>query len=143
MANTKSAAKRARQTETRTLDNSRAGTQVKSAKRKLRDLIKAGDKAGAAEAYKQVSSVLDRAAKRGVRRQCEPQQEPPAQGAQGPRRLIESTLNFRARIARFAPFLLEDSKARETTNSHELNTNGSVARHRCARLGSQFVSNLC
>jgi small subunit ribosomal protein S20 len=66
MANTKSAAKRARQSKHRTLNNSRAGTQVKSAKRKLRDLIKAGDKAGAAEAYKQVSSVLDRAAKRGV-----------------------------------------------------------------------------
>ena len=66
MANTKSAAKRARQSKQRTLNNSRAGTQVKSAKRKLRDLIKAGDKAGAAEAYKQVSSVLDRAAKRGV-----------------------------------------------------------------------------
>jgi small subunit ribosomal protein S20 len=66
MANTKSAAKRARQTKHRTLNNSRAGTQVKSAKRKLRDLIKAGDKAGAAQAYKEVSSVLDRAAKRGV-----------------------------------------------------------------------------
>ena len=66
MANTKSAAKRARQSKHRTLNNSRAGTQVESAKRKLRDLIKAGDKAGAAEAYKQVSSVLDRAAKRGV-----------------------------------------------------------------------------
>ena len=45
MANTKSAAKRARQTKHRTLNNSRTGTQVKSAKRKLRDLIKAGDKA--------------------------------------------------------------------------------------------------
>lgn len=66
MANTKSAAKRARQTKRRTLNNSRASTQVKSAKRRFRDLLKAGDKAGAAEAYKQVSSVLDRAAKRGV-----------------------------------------------------------------------------
>ena len=66
MANTKSAAKRARQIKRRSLNNSRAGSQVKSAKRKLRDLIKAGDKAGAAEAYKEVSSVLDRAAKRGV-----------------------------------------------------------------------------
>ncbi len=66
MANTKSAAKRARQIKRRSLNNSRAGSQVKSAKRKLRDLIKAGDKTGAAEAYKEVSSVLDRAAKRGV-----------------------------------------------------------------------------
>ena len=66
MANTKSAAKRARQIKTRTLNNSRVGSQVKTAKRKLRDLIKSGDKAGAAEAYKEVTSVLDRAAKRGV-----------------------------------------------------------------------------
>lgn len=66
MANTKSAAKRARQIKRRSLNNSRVGSQVKTAKRKLRDLIKSGDKAGAAEAYKQVSSVLDRAAKRGV-----------------------------------------------------------------------------
>ncbi len=66
MANTKSAAKRARQIKTRTLNNSRVGSQVKTAKRKLRDLIQSGDKAGAAEAYKEVSSVLDRAAKRGV-----------------------------------------------------------------------------
>ena len=66
MANTKSAAKRARQIKRRTLNNSRAGSQVKSAKRKLRDLIKAGDTAGAAAAYREVSSVLDRAAKRGV-----------------------------------------------------------------------------
>ena len=66
MANTKSAAKRARQIIGRTLNNSRVGSQVKTAKRKLRDLINSGDKAGAAEAYKQVSSMLDRAAKRGV-----------------------------------------------------------------------------
>ncbi len=66
MANTKSAAKRARQTPRRTLVNSRVDSRVKTAKRKLRDLIQAGDVAGAAEAYKAAISTLDKAAKRGV-----------------------------------------------------------------------------
>ncbi len=66
MANTKSAAKRARQTKRRTLVNSRVTTQVKNTKRKLRDLVKAGDKTAAAEAYKVAVSAIDKAAKRGV-----------------------------------------------------------------------------
>ena len=56
MANTKSAAKRARQSKHRTLNNSRAGTQVKSAKRKLRDLIKAGDIRQFAQSFDRITA---------------------------------------------------------------------------------------
>lgn len=66
MANTKSAAKRARQTKRRTLANSRVKSQVKTAKRKLRDLVEAGDKANAATSYKSTISAIDKAVKRGV-----------------------------------------------------------------------------
>ncbi|MBS0660259.1 MAG: 30S ribosomal protein S20 [Verrucomicrobia bacterium] len=66
MANTKSAAKRARQTKRRTLANSQVKSRVKTAKRKLRDLIAEGDQANAATSYRETISAIDRAVKRGV-----------------------------------------------------------------------------
>jgi len=66
MANTKSAAKRARQTKRRTLANSQVKSRVKTAKRKLRDLIADGDKAQAATSYRETISAIDKAVKRGV-----------------------------------------------------------------------------
>ena len=66
MANTKSAAKRARQTKGRTLANSKVKSQVKTGKRKLRDLVAAGDKTAAAASYPATISAIDKAVKRGV-----------------------------------------------------------------------------
>jgi len=61
MANTKSAAKRARQTERRTIQNRRVLSSVKSALKKVRAEIGAGNKI----ATRDVVSALDRAAKSG------------------------------------------------------------------------------
>lgn len=65
MANTKSAAKRARQTGRRTLHNKRALTNVKSQVKDLRKKIGSKDKTAAQTAFKSVVSSLDRAAKTG------------------------------------------------------------------------------
>ena len=65
MANTKSAAKRARQTGRRTLQNRRALTNVKNQVRQVRADIGAKTKDAAKTAYKEVVSTLDRAAKTG------------------------------------------------------------------------------
>lgn len=66
MANTKSAAKRARQTKRRTLANSQVKSRVKTSKRKLRDLVAEGDQTKAAATYKETISAIDKAVKRGV-----------------------------------------------------------------------------
>ncbi|HET6409228.1 MAG TPA: 30S ribosomal protein S20 [Chthoniobacteraceae bacterium] len=65
MANTKSAAKRARQTVRRTAANRRVMRAVKSTMKKAREALTAGDKAGAAELSRKATSVLDKAAKSG------------------------------------------------------------------------------
>jgi len=65
MANTKSAAKRARQTTRRTLHNRRALTGVKNEVKQVRADIAAKNKDAAKAGYKTVIASLDRAAKNG------------------------------------------------------------------------------
>ena len=65
MANTKSAAKRARQTGTRTLTNRRALTAVKSSLKEVRTAIKSGKKADAQTLAKSFTSKADKAVKTG------------------------------------------------------------------------------
>jgi len=65
MANTKSAAKRARQTIRRTAANRRVKNKVKNAMKAVRDAVKGGDKSKASEVVVKAQSVLDKAAKTG------------------------------------------------------------------------------
>lgn len=65
MANTKSAAKRARQTIRRTAVNRRVKGHVKTALKYAAEAIKAGDKAKAASATIRAQATLDKAAKTG------------------------------------------------------------------------------
>ena len=65
MANTKSAAKRARQTGRRTLTNRRAITAVKSSLKDARAAIKAGTKPEAQVCAKTFVSNVDKAVKTG------------------------------------------------------------------------------
>ncbi len=65
MANTKSAAKRARQTITRTTTNRRSTSTVKSNLKKVRSAIEGGKKDEATEAAKQFLSSMDKAVKAG------------------------------------------------------------------------------
>ena len=65
MANTKSAAKRARQTTRRTLTNRRALTAVKNQLKSMRETLKGTDKAKAAAAAAQFVSSIDKAVKNG------------------------------------------------------------------------------
>jgi len=65
MANTPSAAKSARQTVTRTLQNKRVLTGLKSHVRKVRAAFAAKDKALAAAEVKTLASLADKAAKTG------------------------------------------------------------------------------
>lgn len=65
MANTKSAAKRARQTGRRTLANSRVLTAVKTQLKKVRSAIQSGKKDEARAAATQFISTIDKAAKGG------------------------------------------------------------------------------
>jgi small subunit ribosomal protein S20 len=65
MANTKSAAKRARQSERRTLVNRRALTAVKNQLKKFRSTVTGTDKAAAKAAALEFLSTIDKAAKMG------------------------------------------------------------------------------
>ena len=65
MANTKSAAKRARQTTRRTATNRRALTAVKTQLKGLRETLKGGDKTKAKAATATFVSTIDKAAKAG------------------------------------------------------------------------------
>ena len=65
MANTRSAAKRARQTTRRTLVNSRALTAVKTQLKKVRTALTAGKKDEAKAAAQQFVSTIDKAVKTG------------------------------------------------------------------------------
>ncbi len=65
MANTKSAAKRARQTVVRTKQNRRVLSAVKAQTKAVRSAIKAGTKTAAQSAAQKFASVVDKAAKTG------------------------------------------------------------------------------
>jgi small subunit ribosomal protein S20 len=65
MANTKSAAKRARQTTTRTLINKRVTTAVKSQLKAFRDTVKSGKKEEAKPLIAKLGSLADKAANSG------------------------------------------------------------------------------
>jgi small subunit ribosomal protein S20 len=65
MANTKSAAKRARQTTKRTENNKRALTLVKTQAKKTRAAITGKDKASAVAQFRALTSALDKAVKTG------------------------------------------------------------------------------
>ena len=65
MANTKSAAKRARQNEGRSEANKRVTTTVKNQLRLIRAAVTAGKKSEALALMPKVSSALDKAAKTG------------------------------------------------------------------------------
>jgi small subunit ribosomal protein S20 len=65
MANTKSAAKRARQTLTRTVGNRRMTTAVKSQLKATRASIKSGSKDASRPLVQKLSSTVDKAAKTG------------------------------------------------------------------------------
>jgi small subunit ribosomal protein S20 len=65
MANTPSAAKRARQTKTRTLINRRISTAVKNQIKNVREALASGDKAAAATAASKFVSTIDKAVKTG------------------------------------------------------------------------------
>jgi small subunit ribosomal protein S20 len=65
MANTKSAAKRARQTERRSLGNRRVLTGVKTQLRQIRAAVAAGKKADVQAMLPRVVAALDKAAKSG------------------------------------------------------------------------------
>ncbi len=65
MANTKSAAKRARQTTRRTLVNRRSLTAVKNQLKSVRDALKTGNKETAKAAAAEFISTIDKAVKAG------------------------------------------------------------------------------
>jgi len=65
MANTKSAAKRARQTERRTLVNRRSLTAVKNQLKTVRDALKGDNKETAKAAAERFVSTIDKAVKAG------------------------------------------------------------------------------
>lgn len=66
MPHHKSAKKRVRQTTTRTLRNKVKTTQARSAEKKLRGLVAAGDKDGAASLLSTAQSLYARMAKAGI-----------------------------------------------------------------------------
>ncbi len=66
MANTKSAAKRARQTPKRTLRNRKVVTALKTNTKRLAASLTGTDKAVTRQNYEKLVSELDKAAKRGV-----------------------------------------------------------------------------
>jgi len=66
MANSRSALKRVRQTETRTKRNRLLKSRIKSCRREAIEAVEAGDSAKAKEAYDRLASAADKAAKRGA-----------------------------------------------------------------------------
>lgn len=66
MANHVSALKRVRQTESRTTRNRMNSSRLRTALRSLRDAVTAGDSAKAEQAYRDTTSVIDKAVKQGV-----------------------------------------------------------------------------
>ncbi len=66
MANTKQARKRARQTVARNMHLAAQRSQYRTAIKKVRKLVAAGDKAAALEAFKAAESVIDKMARKHV-----------------------------------------------------------------------------
>jgi small subunit ribosomal protein S20 len=66
LANTRSAEKRNRQAQQRRLRNTAVRTRVKTAVKRVRDAIAAGDSTAAKAAFQKASRVLDSAASKGV-----------------------------------------------------------------------------
>lgn len=66
MANIKSAIKRARLAEIRTLRNQAVKTSVKTAARKVEAALSAGDNAAMEASYRQAASLIDKAVSKGV-----------------------------------------------------------------------------
>lgn len=66
MANTKSAAKSARQSVRRRARNTNVLTSLKTEQKKLRKALATGDSATAKAEFSKLSSALDKAAKRGI-----------------------------------------------------------------------------
>jgi len=66
MANSRSVQKRARQSVKRTSENRGVKTRVKSARKALTAAIDSGDKVEASACFRAMTSMADRAAKRGV-----------------------------------------------------------------------------
>ena len=66
MANSKSAEKRARQSAKRAVVNRAVKARVKSARKAVNDAIASGSKDDAASQLRTLSSVADKAAKKGV-----------------------------------------------------------------------------
>jgi len=66
MANHFSALKRARQTERRTVRNRANTSRLRTQLRDLREAIAKGDKAAAAEMYRETVSALDKAIQKGT-----------------------------------------------------------------------------
>lgn len=66
MANTASAKKRARQSEKRRVHNHAQRSRLRTALKAVRQAIVAGDAARAREAYRVLSSLLDRSARKNL-----------------------------------------------------------------------------
>lgn len=66
MPNTKSAKKRVRQTERRTIQNRTRRSTARTAEKKVRNLVSEGKISEAQEAYKAFTSAIDRAALRNI-----------------------------------------------------------------------------
>jgi small subunit ribosomal protein S20 len=66
MANTKSAEKRARQTERRTARNRAAKTRIKNARKAVSESVKAKDVKASTAKASSLASIADKAANRGV-----------------------------------------------------------------------------
>ncbi len=66
MANHFSALKRARQTEARTVANRQNKSRLRTALRRFRASLAAGDKAASEQVFRQTVAVLDKAVQKGV-----------------------------------------------------------------------------
>jgi small subunit ribosomal protein S20 len=66
MANHFSALKRARQTETRTARNRSNKSRLRTALRKMRQALAAGDRETAEQAFRQTASAIDKSIQKGV-----------------------------------------------------------------------------
>lgn len=66
MANSASALKRARQTETRTARNKSLSTRMKTLRKKTLAAAEAGDKDAAQKAFSEFSSAVDKCAKKNI-----------------------------------------------------------------------------
>ncbi|MFK7911248.1 MAG: 30S ribosomal protein S20 [Akkermansiaceae bacterium] len=66
MANSKSALKRVRQTETRTSRNKSLTSRMKSLRKKAIESAEAGDNKAAEKAYNEFTSTVDKCAKKNI-----------------------------------------------------------------------------